>query len=42
MCKYCLKHGDGGKWYENARLYSNDLADEHNAREYLEEQWRGI
>ncbi|MHA2378738.1 MAG: 4Fe-4S dicluster domain-containing protein [Candidatus Thorarchaeota archaeon] len=39
MCKWCFKHGDGGKWYNNARLYSDELADEYSAREYLEEQW---
>ncbi len=37
-----MKHGEGGKWYDNARLYSNELADEHNLREYLEEQWKAM
>ncbi len=42
MCEWCLKHGDGGKWYENARLYSDELADQYNLREYLEEQWKAM
>ncbi|MBD3406114.1 MAG: hypothetical protein GF411_08320 [Candidatus Lokiarchaeota archaeon] len=42
MCEWCLKHGDGGKWYENARLYSDELANEYNLREYLEEQWKNM
>ena len=42
MCEWCFKHGDGGKWYNNARLYRNELADEYNAREYLDEQWKNM
>ena len=42
MCEWCLKHGDGGKWYENARLYHQELADEYNCSEYLEEQWKNM
>lgn len=26
MCEFCAKHGDGGKWYLQARNYSEDLA----------------
>ncbi|MFX0183707.1 MAG: ATP-binding protein [Candidatus Hodarchaeota archaeon] len=39
MCKWCMKHGAGGKWYMNAKLYSDELAKELNLKEYLEEQW---
>ncbi len=42
MCEWCFKHGYGAKWYENARLYSNDLAEEIHAKEYLEEQWQNM
>jgi len=42
MCQWCFKHGDGGKWYNNARLYRNELADEYNASEYLQEQWKNM
>lgn len=34
-----MKHGAGGKWYMNAKLYSDELAEELNLKEYLEEQW---
>jgi hypothetical protein len=34
-----MKHGAGGKWYLNARNYSNELADERNMEAYLTEQW---
>lgn len=39
MCKWCMKHGIGHKWYMNAKNYSNQLADELNLQEYLTEQW---
>ena len=39
MCKWCMKHGIGQKWYKNAENYSNQLADENNLKEYLTEQW---
>lgn len=26
MCEFCAKHGDGGKWYLQAKNYSEDLA----------------
>ena len=26
MCEFCAKHGDGGKWYFQAKNYSEDLA----------------
>ncbi|MBM3291337.1 hypothetical protein FJY84_01525 [Candidatus Bathyarchaeota archaeon] len=39
MCQWCTKHGSGGKWYLNARNYSNELADKMRAHEYLTEQW---
>jgi len=35
-----MKHGAGGKWYMNARNYSDRLAKEMNLEEYLTEQWR--
>lgn len=34
-----MKHGAGGKWYMNAKNYSDELAKELNLKEYLEEQW---
>jgi ferredoxin len=34
-----MKHGAGGKWYMNARNYSNELAEGMNLEAYLTEQW---
>lgn len=35
-----MKHGAGGKWYLNARNYTNELAKEMDLERYLNEQWR--
>ena len=35
-----MKHGAGGKWYYNAKNYSNELAKELDLERYLTEQWR--
>ena len=40
MCDWCMKHGAGGKWYLNAKNYSNELAKELDLERYLTEQWR--
>jgi NAD-dependent dihydropyrimidine dehydrogenase PreA subunit len=37
-----MKHGAGGKWYMNAKNYSNELAKEMNIAEYETEQWRAF
>ena len=29
MCKYCVEHGEGKKWYLNAKNYSNELLAKH-------------
>ncbi len=42
MCDLCLKHGAGGKWYLNARSYSEEMASKHNLREFLMEQYRNF
>lgn len=42
MCDWCLKHGNGQKWYLNARNYSNELAKEMDMEEYLNEQWMSM
>jgi len=39
MCNWCMKHGAGGKWYLNARNYSDQLAKDLDLEEYLTEQW---
>jgi len=37
MCEFCMKHGDGKVWYENAANYSNDLLSDLNRRRYIEQ-----
>ena len=39
MCDFCMKHGSGGKWYLNARKYSEEVAAKYNLREFLMEQY---
>ncbi len=39
MCDFCMKHGSGGKWYLNARKYSEDVAAKYNLRAFLMEQY---
>ena len=42
MCEWCMKHGAGGKWYLNAKNYTDELAKELNLEEYLQEQWKNF
>ncbi len=37
MCEFCVKHGEGEKWYLNARNYSEDLLSDIHRRKYIEE-----
>ena len=42
MCEWCFKHGAGGKWYLNAKNYSDEMAKELDLEAYLTEQWRNF
>jgi ferredoxin len=42
MCDTCMKHGAGGKWYLNARHYSEEIAARYNLREFLLEQYKNF
>lgn len=42
MCQTCMKHGAGGKWYLNARHYSEEIARKYNLREFLLEQYKNF
>jgi Pyruvate/2-oxoacid:ferredoxin oxidoreductase delta subunit len=42
MCDMCMKHGAGGKWYLNARHYSEEIAARYNLREFLLEQYKNF
>ncbi len=37
-----MKHGAGGKWYLNARHYSEEIATKYNLREFLLEQYKNF
>lgn len=37
MCEFCLKHGEGEKWYLQARNYSEDLLSDVRRKKYIEE-----
>jgi NAD-dependent dihydropyrimidine dehydrogenase PreA subunit len=37
MCEFCLKHGEGEKWYLQAKNYSDDLFSDIHRRKYIEE-----
>jgi len=42
MCDHCLKHGTAGKWYLNAKNYSNEIVEEYNLQEFLQEQYKNF
>lgn len=37
MCEFCVKHGEGEKWYLQARNYSEDLLSDVRRRKFIEE-----
>jgi hypothetical protein len=37
MCEFCLKHGEGKKWYLQAKNYSDDLASDVGSRQMIRE-----
>lgn len=37
MCEFCVKHGEGEKWYLNAANYSEDLLSDIRRRRLIEE-----
>ncbi len=36
MCEFCVRHGEGKKWYLNAANYSEDLLSDLRRRRYIE------
>jgi len=36
MCEFCLKHGEGKKWYLQAENYSDDLLSDIRRRKFIE------
>lgn len=39
MCEFCVKHGEGKKWYLNAKNYSNDLLADIKRYKYVKESF---
>jgi NAD-dependent dihydropyrimidine dehydrogenase PreA subunit len=37
MCEFCLKHGEGKKWYLQAKNYSEDLLSDIRRRRFIED-----
>ena len=37
MCEFCIKHGEGKKWYLQAKNYSDDLLNDIGRRRYIED-----
>lgn len=37
MCEFCLKHGEGEKWYLRAQNYSEDLLSDLQRRKFIKE-----
>jgi len=37
MCEFCVKHGEGKKWYLNAKNYSNDLLSDIRRKLFAED-----
>ncbi|MFW9890952.1 MAG: 4Fe-4S binding protein [Candidatus Thorarchaeota archaeon] len=36
MCEYCVQHGSGKRWYENARNFSKELATSEYVKEFCD------
>lgn len=37
MCEFCVKHGEGKKWYENMMNYSQEVFQQVNSEEHMRE-----
>jgi len=42
MCELCMKHGAGGKWYLNAKHYSDDVVKKYGLYDFLLEQYKNF
>ncbi|MBE0481513.1 MAG: 4Fe-4S binding protein [Dehalococcoidia bacterium] len=36
MCEFCIKHGEGQKWYLSMRNYSRELLEQKGSEQYME------
>jgi len=37
MCEFCVRHGDGKRWYLNAANYAEELLHDLRREKYIEE-----
>lgn len=42
MCEFCVKHGEGKKWYLNVKNYSHDLLSDINRKKFVGDHWNWI
>ena len=42
MCEFCMKHGEGSKWYLEAKNYSEDLLSDMRRQKFIEEFFREV
>ncbi|MGB2600801.1 MAG: 4Fe-4S binding protein [Candidatus Omnitrophota bacterium] len=42
MCEFCIKHGEGKKWYLNVKNYSQELVNDVNRRAYVKDFFHGV
>lgn len=42
MCEFCIKHGEGKKWYLEAKNYSEDLMSDLRRRKFVAEFFSGL
>jgi hypothetical protein len=42
MCEFCIKHGEGKKWYLNANNYSADLLSDSSRMKFIEEFYHEV
>ncbi len=42
MCEFCIKHGEGKKWYLNVKNYSQDLVSDIKRRRFVKRFFYGV
>ena len=42
MCEFCIKHGEGEKWYLNVKNYSQDLVNDIERRVFVRKFFYGV
>jgi NAD-dependent dihydropyrimidine dehydrogenase PreA subunit len=42
MCEFCVKHGEGKKWYEVMTNYSRELYEQNNVEKYMKEVFANL